>query len=107
MSDNLKLPDDYIPAEMLGVSHPMTQEQFEQLCHKHRKMRLELTSIGELIVIPPAGLLTSRRSANLTAQLASWSEDDNSGVWSLLRLFNSIRIGKRCEAVPLCGVAKT
>jgi len=88
MSHNRVLPDDYAPEELIGVRQPMTQEEFEQLCHKHRKMRLELTSTGELIVIPPADLQTSRRSANLTSQLASWASDGNSGVcFGFLTLF--------------------
>lgn len=80
MSRNLRLPDDYAPEELIGVRQPMTQEEFEELCRKYRKMRLELTSTGELIVVPPADLQTSRRSVNLTSQVAAWASDDNSGV---------------------------
>ena len=80
MSHNRILPDDYVPEELIGVRQPMTHEEFEQLCREYRKMRLERTATGELIVIPPAGLQTSRCNSNLTYQLAAWSDEDNSGV---------------------------
>jgi Uma2 family endonuclease len=42
-------------------------------------MRLELTSTGELIAMPPTGPKTGIRNANLTAQLTVWSNIDQSG----------------------------
>jgi len=80
MSHNLTLPDDdYIPPELIGVTQ-MTPEQFEQVCRKYRKLRLELTSTGELIVMPPTSPLTGMRNAHLTSQLMTWAENDGSGV---------------------------
>jgi Uma2 family endonuclease len=58
----------------------MTPEQFEQVCHQYRKLRLELTSTGELIVMPPTGLLTGMRNADLTSQLMTWTKKDATGV---------------------------
>src|ERR1051325_1141748 len=81
MSRNLTEPDDdYVPPDLIGLTRPVTPEQFERLCRKHRKLRLELTSTGELIVMPPVGLQTSRRNANLTYQLEAWSRTDGGGV---------------------------
>ena len=80
MAHSLTQPDDaYIPPELIGVTQ-MTAEQFEQVCRKYRKLRLELTSTGELIVMPPTGALTGMRNAHLTAQLMTWAEKDGSGV---------------------------
>ena len=77
---NLTQADDaYIPPELIGVVH-MTPEQFEEVCQKYRKLRLELTSSGELIVMPPTSPLTGMRNAHLTAQLMTWAENDRSGV---------------------------
>jgi Uma2 family endonuclease len=58
----------------------VTPEEFEQLCRKYRKLRLELTSTGELIVMPPAGSETGRCNSNLTYQLVAWSRQDGTGV---------------------------
>jgi Uma2 family endonuclease len=80
MSHNLTLlDDDYIPPELIGVPH-MTPELFEQVCRNHRKLRLELTSTGELIIMPHIGAQSSRRNANLISQLVGWNETNGSGV---------------------------
>jgi len=80
MAHNLTQPDDdYIPPELIGVTH-MTHDQFEQVCADNRKLRLELTSTGELIIMPPASPLTGMRNANLTSQLEAWARKDATGV---------------------------
>ena len=80
MAHNLTQPDDdYIPPELIGVTQ-MTTEQFEEVCRKYRKLRLELTSSGELIIMPPTSPLTGKRNSNLTRQLYVWAENDGSGV---------------------------
>jgi len=79
MAHNLRQPDDdYIPPELIGAQ--MTPEQFEQVCRKYRKLRIELTSTGELMVMPPTGLLTGMRNAHLTSQLVEWNETDATGI---------------------------
>jgi|ERR1041385_569297 len=82
MARNLTLPGEYIiPAELIRLTHrPVTPEEFERLCGKYRDLRLELTSTGELIVMPPTGLDTGRRNSNLTYQLEAWSREDGTGV---------------------------
>jgi len=80
MTHNLTQIDDaYIPPELIGVTH-MTPEQFEQVCEQHRKLRLELTSSGELIVMPPTSPLTGMRNADLIYQLKAWARKDATGV---------------------------
>lgn len=80
VAHNLTLPDDdYIPPELIGVTN-MTVQQFEQLCGNYRKLRLELTSTGELIVMPPTGALTGKLNANLIYQLVAWTESTATGV---------------------------
>jgi Uma2 family endonuclease len=80
MAHTLTRPDDdYIPPELIGVTH-MTHDQFEQVCADNRKLRLELTSTGELIIMPPASPLTGMRNANLTSQLEAWARKDATGV---------------------------
>ena len=83
MARNLtKFKDDaYIPPELIALTHrSVTPEQFEELCHEYRELRLELTSTGELIVMPPAGSQTGRRNADLTYQLVAWCKQDGTGV---------------------------
>ncbi len=80
MSRNLtQLDDAHIPPDLIGLTQ-VTPEQFERLCQEYRDLRLELTSTGELIVLPPAGLETSRRNAHLTCLLVTWARTDGRGV---------------------------
>jgi Uma2 family endonuclease len=58
----------------------LTHEQFWQVCSDNPELRLELTSNGELIVMPPAGSKTGHRNFNLTGQLAIWTRSDGSGI---------------------------
>jgi len=82
MARNLtQLDDAYIPAELIALTHRLvTPKQFERLCAKYTELRLELTSTGELIVMPGTGSKTGLRNAGLTSQLMIWTEKDDTGV---------------------------
>ena len=80
MSHSLTQPDALIPPELIGVTRTVTPEEFEELCRKYRDLRLELTSTGELIVMPPTGSETGIRNGDLTYQLEVWCRKDRSGV---------------------------
>lgn len=58
----------------------LSDQQFAQLCRDNRDLRLELTSKGELIIMPPTGSRTGLRSAKIIQQLANWSDRDGTGV---------------------------
>ena len=81
MARNLTQPDEYIPQELIALTHQVvTPEQFEELSARYRDLRLELTSTGELIVMPPTGAETGTRNFNLTYQLGAWSKRDGTGI---------------------------
>ena len=81
MAHNLTQADECIPPELIELTHhSVTPEQFEELCSKYSDLRLELTSTGELIVMPPTGSETGVRNADLTIQLGVWAKKDGSGV---------------------------
>jgi Uma2 family endonuclease len=81
MSHNLTQSDAYIPPDVIGLMRQsVTPKQFERLCRKYRDLRLELTSTGELIVMPGTGGRTGLRNANITYQLMAWTEKDATGV---------------------------
>lgn len=58
----------------------LTHQQFQQICRDNPDLRLELTSSGGLIVMPPAGSRTGHRNANLTQQLVAWAKKDGTGM---------------------------
>ena len=69
MAHNLTQADDYIPPELIGLTPISHTGTVRRTLFKYRELRLELTSTGELIVMPPTGLETGVRNANLTYQL--------------------------------------
>ncbi len=58
----------------------LTDEQFEEFCQANPHLRIELTSRGELIVMPPNGMKTGWRNSILTQQLTNWAQKDGTGL---------------------------
>ena len=58
----------------------LTEEQFEELCRNHADAKFELTSQGELIVMPPTSLESGYRNTDLTTDVNIWSRKDKSGI---------------------------
>jgi Uma2 family endonuclease len=58
----------------------LTDEQFEKLCRENPELRIELTSRGELIIMPPTGMKTGWSNSKLNQRLAEWTERDGSGL---------------------------
>ncbi|HEX5876194.1 MAG TPA: Uma2 family endonuclease [Pyrinomonadaceae bacterium] len=80
MSRNLTSADPCIPPELIALTHQVfTPEQFEELCAEYTELPLELTSTGEIVIMPLTGVETGRRNANLTYQLELWSRTDSTG----------------------------
>jgi|SRR5215470_12893663 len=81
MVRNLIQPDALIPPELIALTHrTVTPEEFEELSARYRDLRLELTSTGELIVMPPTGAETGSLNADLIYQLMAWTKKDATGV---------------------------
>lgn len=74
------IQQDIWPFTVNFKSIRLTAAQFEQLCRDNRDLRLELTSKGELIVMPPTGSKTGQRNFSLTSQLGSWVLKNGTGV---------------------------
>ena len=93
-----QIDDAYIPPELIALTHQsVTPEQFEELCREYRKLRLELTSTGELIVLPPTGAETGRINSNLTDQLEMWFRQHGTGV--CFGKCCRVHTAKRCYSV--------
>jgi Uma2 family endonuclease len=61
---------------LVDISHitlRLTHAEFEQLCQDNPDMRFELTAIGELITMAPAGWESSERNINLASQVFNWN----------------------------------
>jgi Uma2 family endonuclease len=57
----------------------MDDERFFSLCQQNPDLRLERTSKGDLIIMPPVGGSSSRRNAKLTTVFELWAERDGTG----------------------------
>lgn len=58
----------------------MTEENFRQLCHANPETKLELTTTGELVIMPPTGGSAGNRNIKLSARLQRWTEEERSGI---------------------------
>ena len=58
----------------------MTDEEFAEFCGEHPDLFFEMTSEGELIVMPPTYTLTGVRNAEIIGQLGNWDAKSACGV---------------------------
>jgi Uma2 family endonuclease len=58
----------------------ISDRQFFELCQLNRDLRIERTSQGELVIMPPAGGETGRMNFELTALFGHWVHADGTGV---------------------------
>lgn len=58
----------------------MDDLEFFEFCQRNPQWRIERTSEGDLIVMPPTGGITGRRNFALTGMFFNWVERDGSGI---------------------------
>ena len=61
------------------ILRQMSEHEFYEFCQLNRDLRLELTSEGDLIIMPPTGGKTGIRNSRLNLRLAGWTEKDGTG----------------------------
>lgn len=62
------------------VLQKMSDHDFFEFCQLNRDWRLELTSEGDLIIMPPTGGEAGRRNFNLTMLFGIWAEANGAGI---------------------------
>jgi len=75
---DVEMPFSSFQLQMLPAV-PMTQEQFFDFCQQNRKIRMERTAQGELLIMPPSGGETGAQNLSVSAQLYVWSRRDGTG----------------------------
>lgn len=58
----------------------MTDEQFFRFCQLNRDLRIERTSEGDLLIMPPTGGKTGRSNSLLLAAFLNWEKQGGAGV---------------------------
>lgn len=76
--------------DVRGITLRVTHPEFVRLCQDNPDLRLELTSSGVLITMPPAGWESSKRNAELNRLVGNWNQKtllgevfDSSGGFTL------------------------
>ncbi|MBW4513681.1 MAG: Uma2 family endonuclease [Timaviella obliquedivisa GSE-PSE-MK23-08B] len=58
----------------------LTPEQFCRLCESNPETKLEMTSVGELVVMSPTGGMSGNRNIKISHRVESWADADGTGV---------------------------
>jgi Uma2 family endonuclease len=58
----------------------LTREQFYELCNVNHDLRLERSSTGELILMPPTGWESGRQNSKLKLRVGVWAEQEGTGI---------------------------
>jgi Uma2 family endonuclease len=101
----------------------LSEENFAQLAAANRDVRLELTTNGDLIIMPPTGGETGERNLDLAGQLWLWNRQNRLGkafdsstgfrlpngairspdvAWINLEKWESLTQEQRKKFLPLC-----
>ncbi|ACK70592.1 protein of unknown function DUF820 [Gloeothece citriformis PCC 7424] len=78
----------------------LSDEQFYQLCQINENWKLEQTSKGELIIMPPVGAISGNRESEFNADVVIWNRQTGLGkVFSSSTVFILPNGGKRSPDV--------
>jgi Uma2 family endonuclease len=58
----------------------MTDRTFYEFCQRNKDFRFELDKRGNLIIMPPTFLETSRRNDEINYQLVAWTKKNKTGI---------------------------
>jgi len=62
-----------------SVLQRLSEDDFYEFCRLNDELRIELSSEGDLIIMPPTGGKTGIRNMELTVQLGIWTKQDGTG----------------------------
>jgi len=64
----------------IRLAAPLGDDDLFDLCTANSELRIERTTDGELVIMPPTGGETGRRNFDLIGQFAAWVRHDGTGV---------------------------
>jgi Uma2 family endonuclease len=62
------------------VLRKLNEEDFLEFCQANRDWRIERTSDGDIVIMPPTGGDAGRRNFSLTGEFYAWVKQDGTGV---------------------------
>lgn len=73
--------EDFGPPLKLNIQAAnLSDEQFLQLCQENPEFRIEMNAKGELVIMPPTGMMTGVRNSTFNFHFVGWAREDGSGV---------------------------
>lgn len=84
--DTIPLFDEVLMQEGVRLSlripalQQLTDDQFFELCQINRKLRIEQSQEGEILIMSPTGGATSRRNSKIVAALINWEATYPEGI---------------------------
>jgi len=71
---------DALVLHFAPVARKLSEQEFYDFCRLNPELRIELTSDGDLIIMPPTGMKTGNRNALLTYYTTAWAIKDGTGL---------------------------
>ena len=72
-------PYETIEVDFGSLLKPISDDEFFDFCQRHKDLRIERESDGEIIIMPPTFSETGGKNFSLTGKFAVWVEKDASG----------------------------
>jgi Uma2 family endonuclease len=76
---NLDLQEIELPIRLI-TERPMSDDELMRFCAANEALRVEREPNGELLVMTPAGLKTSKMNSRISRFLDEWAEADGRGI---------------------------
>jgi Uma2 family endonuclease len=116
-------PYEMIEVDFGSLLKPMSEDEFFDFCQRHKDLRIERDSNGEIIIMPPTFSETGGRNFTLAVKLGVWIEKDGTGKgfdsstgftlpngavrspdlsWIRLERWNLISLEQRRKFAPIC-----
>ena len=75
----LSLPEEFEEIVITPLDE-FSEEEYWQFCAKHKDLRIEMTSEGQMIIMMPVGGEGSHRNFILTTRFGVWAETNEDGI---------------------------
>jgi Uma2 family endonuclease len=63
----------------IQLNRAMSDDEYFEFCAENRDKRIERTAQGDIIIMPPAGVESSFRNNEISAELRDWARKDGRG----------------------------
>src|SRR5260370_5847340 len=78
---HIVLPARQTPVKLqFDTGEKLSEKEYLDFCRANPDLRLERTTQGEIVIVPPAGFESSHRNGEVTAQLVAWAGKDGRGI---------------------------